>query len=129
MADKAALFKCVVPSPTERFHIPPDAHAIFSYRFVTKNIGSKYGITPCFMAKPRQGLPGNSGHMHISLVDKKTGANLFARESEDKSAPYPDLRFVSDLGRQFLAGLLDGLADVMPIVAPTVNSYKRLVEK
>ena len=56
------------------------------------------------------------------------GGNLFARDSEDTNAPFSDLRGLSDIGRQFLAGLLDGLPDIMPIVAPTVNSYKRLVE-
>ncbi|MCJ1293694.1 hypothetical protein MMC34_005249 [Xylographa carneopallida] len=104
MADKAGLFK-----------------------YVVKSMGSKFGITPCFMAKPRQGLPGNSGHMHISIVDK-SGKNLFYRGTKDDYAEYPDLEYLSDMGRQFLAGLLDGLPDVMPIVAPTVNSYKRLVE-
>ena len=79
------------------------------------------------MAKPRQGLPGNSGHMHVSIVDK-SGKNLFYRDSKDPNPPYPDLVHVSDMGRYFLAGLLDGLADVMPLIAPTVNSYKRLVE-
>jgi glutamine synthetase len=104
MADKASLFK-----------------------YVVKSLGSQYGIQPCFMAKPREGLPGNSGHMHISIVDK-AGKNLFARDATDPNPPYADLANVSDLGRHFLAGLLDGLADVMPIVAPTINSYKRLVE-
>ncbi|KIW09467.1 uncharacterized protein PV09_00347 [Verruconis gallopava] len=104
MADKASLFKLAV-----------------------KSVSSKYGITPCFMAKPRAGLPGNSGHMHISVVDK-AGKNLFVRSSEDKDAPYEDLKWISDLGRQFLAGLIDGLPDIMPILAPTINSYKRLVE-
>ncbi len=79
------------------------------------------------MAKPRQNLPGNSGHMHVSLVDS-SGKNLFYRESEDPNPPWPDVKHLSDLGRHFLAGLLEGLPDVMPIVAPTVNSYKRLVE-
>lgn len=104
MADKASLFKLVV-----------------------KSLGSKFGITPCFMAKPREGLPGNSGHMHVSIVDKE-GKNLFARGDEDKNAPYSDIRYLSDLGRHFLAGLIDGLPDIMPILAPNVNSYKRLVE-
>ena len=96
-------------------------------RLVVKSLSSKFGITPCFMAKPREGLPGNSGHMHLSIVDH-SGKNLFHRGSEDPSPPYPDLAHLSDMGRHFLAGLLDGLPDVMPIVAPTVNSYKRLVE-
>lgn len=104
MADRAALFKLAV-----------------------KSMGSKFGITPCFMAKPREGLPGNSGHMHVSMVDG-SGKNLFYRESEDKNAKWQDLRWLSDLGRYFLAGVLDGLPDIMAIVAPTVNSYKRLVE-
>ena len=79
------------------------------------------------MAKPREGLPGNSGHMHVSIVDRE-GKNLFYRGSKDSDPSYPDLAHLSDMGRHFLAGLLDGLPDVMPIVAPTVNSYKRLVE-
>lgn len=94
---------------------------------MVKSVGSQHGITPCFMAKPREGLPGNSGHMHISIKDE-SGENLFTRDCEDSDPPYPDLAHISDMGRHFLAGLLDGLPDVMPILAPTVNSYKRLVE-
>ncbi|EFQ97192.1 glutamine synthetase [Nannizzia gypsea CBS 118893] len=97
------------------------------FKYVVKSVGSKYGITPVFMAKPRQGLPGNSGHMHVSLVDA-SGANLFVRDSPDPSPPYPDLAYISDIGRYFLAGILVGLPDIMPILAPTINSYKRLVE-
>lgn len=80
------------------------------------------------MAKPVHGLPGNSGHIHISLVDSDTGCNLFARTSEDPSPAWPDIAHVSDVGRHFIAGILDGLEDVMPLLAPTINSYKRLVE-
>ncbi len=79
------------------------------------------------MAKPREGLPGNSGHMHVSIVDQQ-GNNLFYRPERDEDAEWVDIEHLSDMGRHFLAGLLDGLPDVMPLVAPTVNSYKRLVE-
>ncbi|POS84266.1 hypothetical protein EPUL_003855, partial [Erysiphe pulchra] len=98
------------------------------FKYVVKSVASKYGITPCFMAKPRYGLPGNSGHMHVSLVDMN-GKNIFAREEIDKDAEYEDIANLSDLGRYFLAGLLDGLPDIMPMFAPTINSYKRLDER
>lgn len=65
--------------------------------------------------------------MHVSLVDQG-GNNLLYRGKKDENARWPDIQYLSDIGRQFLAGLLDGLPDVMPLVAPTVNSYKRLVE-
>lgn len=119
---------------------------------MVKSLGSKYNVIPCFMAKPKEGLPGNSGHMHsrppcsinfiifsanrrnrilmvtlVSLIDGE-GKNLFARSERDPNPPYPDVAHLSDLGRHFLAGLLDGLPSIMPILAPTVNSYKRLVE-
>lgn len=97
------------------------------FKYVVKSVATKYAITPCFMAKPKTGLPGNSGHMHVSLVDK-AGKNLLFRDEPDASAPWADIANLSDLGRHFLAGLIDGLPDIMPMFAPTINSYKRLVE-
>jgi glutamine synthetase len=97
------------------------------FKYVVKSVATRHGITPCFMAKPKQGLPGNSGHMHISLVDG-SGKNLLYRGERDPAPPYPDVAYLSDMGRHFLAGILEGLPDVMPMVAPTINSYKRLVE-
>ncbi|KAI9748039.1 MAG: hypothetical protein M1815_003639 [Lichina confinis] len=108
--------------------IPQMADKACLFKYVVKSLGSKYGITPCFMAKPREGLPGNSGHMHVSLVEAGSNSNLLYREKRDVEAEWPDIEHLSDVGRHFLAGLLDGLPDVMPMVAPTVNSYKRLVE-
>lgn len=103
MADRAALFK-----------------------LSSKQLGGLHGITPSFMAKPHPGLPGTSGHIHISLVDRKSGENLFTRVEEDLAAEWPDIRFLSDLGRKLylacvqianhsLAGVLDGLPDVSSI--------------
>ncbi|KAK5988298.1 Type-1 glutamine synthetase 2 [Cladobotryum mycophilum] len=97
------------------------------FKFAARSVGVKYGITSCFMAKPKHGLPGNSGHMHISVVDKD-GKNLLARETVDENASWDDVKNLSDLGRHFLAGILLGLPDIMPLLAPNINSYKRLVE-
>lgn len=63
----------------------------------------------------------------VSLVDED-GKNIFSRSTADPNPQYPDLAHLSDLGRHFLAGLLEGLPSIMPLLAPTVNSYKRLVE-
>ncbi|KAJ4363222.1 hypothetical protein N0V83_010342 [Neocucurbitaria cava] len=92
-----------------------------------KSVGMENGITPSFMAKPIHGLPGNSGHIHISLTDSN-GKNLFAREDADLEAKWSDITHLSDIGRYFLAGVLEALPDIMPMFAPTINSYKRLVE-
>lgn len=98
------------------------------FKLAAKTVGAEYKIMPCFMAKPKQGLPGNSGHIHVSLMSEDGKTNLFTRETEDTNAKWPDIRFLSDLGRHFLAGVLEGMPDIMPIFAPNINSYKRLVE-
>lgn len=79
------------------------------------------------MAKPVAGLPGNSGHVHVSLVDLE-GTNAFVRDEPDPDPAWSDVAYLSDKGRQFLAGVLDALPDIMPLLAPNINSYKRLVE-
>ncbi|KAJ5101391.1 hypothetical protein NUU61_003613 [Penicillium alfredii] len=104
MADKVALFK-----------------------LLAKSLGVDHGVTPCFMAKPMQGLAGSSGHIHISLTDNH-GQNLFSRENPETNPQWADIAHLSDMGRHFLAGLLKALPDIMPLLAPTVNSYKRLIE-
>ena len=65
--------------------------------------------------------------IHISLTDSN-GNNLFAHETPDANAKWPDIEYLSDMGRHFLAGLLHALPNTMPLFAPTVNSYKRLVD-
>lgn len=79
------------------------------------------------MAKPIQGLPGNSGHLHVSLTTIE-GTNAFVRETLDADALWPDIAYLSDTGRHFLAGIIDALPDIMPLFAPNVNSFKRLIE-
>ncbi|KAJ6091438.1 hypothetical protein N7467_003407 [Penicillium canescens] len=103
------------------------ADKVAMFKLLTKSLGMDHGVTPCFMAKPMHGMPGSSGHIHISLADKE-GKNLFARETPEGNPQWSDIAHLSDTGRHFLAGLLDALPDIMPLFAPTVNSYKRLVE-
>ncbi|KAI7855532.1 hypothetical protein BDC45DRAFT_549446 [Circinella umbellata] len=91
-----------------------------------KQIALRHGFLACFMAKPYQDLSGCSGHIHFSLVDNKTGKNLFYPfdQSQQVSSVHPN---VSKTLVYFLAGVLHGLPSILAILAPTVNSYKRLV--
>ncbi|PCH37859.1 glutamine synthetase/guanido kinase [Wolfiporia cocos MD-104 SS10] len=101
------------------------------FKFLAKSIGMKRGVVPSFMAKPWGNLPGCSGHIHVSVRDLN-GKSLFAvsdaeLETGRANAAYPDTKFLSQEGEWFLAGVLDGLPDVMPMLVPTINGYKRLV--
>jgi glutamine synthetase len=101
------------------------------YKFLAKSVGLKHGVLPSFMAKPWGNLPGCSGHIHVSLKDGE-GRNAFSLSDVDRdrgraNAAFEDTRYLSQIGEYFLAGVLDGLPDVMPMLVPTINGYKRLV--
>lgn len=102
------------------------------FKYLAKSVGMKHGVVPSFMAKPWGNLPGCSGHTHVSLRDDQ-GRNIFAVSDAEveaggrSNALYSDTKFLSQEGEWFLAGILDGIADVMPMVVPTINGYKRLV--
>lgn len=85
-----------------------------------KEIAFQFGIMASFMAKWNQQLPGCSGHLHQSLWDENQQRNLFFDESESHK--------MSKLQQHYVAGLLYCLPHLMPMYAPTINSYKRLVE-
>ena len=85
-----------------------------------KEIACHYGIIASFMAKWNEDLPGCSGHIHQSLWDQSQQKNLFY--SGNSKAP------MSELMEHYLAGQLLCLPHILPMYAPTVNSYKRLRE-
>ncbi|MDX2002673.1 MAG: glutamine synthetase family protein [Chitinophagales bacterium] len=85
-----------------------------------KEIGQRHGVMPSFMAKWNKDLPGCSGHIHQSLWDVDKSRNLFYDAGAEHS--------MSQLMRSYMAGLLYCLPHVLPMYAPTINSYKRLVE-
>jgi glutamine synthetase len=85
------------------------------FKMGAKAIAYKHQIMASFMAKWNASLPGCSGHIHQSLWDVTQQRNLFAHESG-----------MSDLMKHYLAGQLYALPFLLPMVAPTVNSYKRL---
>jgi glutamine synthetase len=85
-----------------------------------KEIGHRFGIMPTFMAKWNADLPGCSGHIHQSLWDADRKRNLF----HDPARPH----HMSALFESYVAGQLHTMVDLLPLFAPTVNSYKRLTE-
>lgn len=85
-----------------------------------KEIAARFGIMPSFMAKWSSQLPGCSGHLHQSLWDAQGKTNLF----HDERSP----ERMSPLFRSYVAGLLQALPEILPFFAPTVNSYRRLVD-
>lgn len=85
-----------------------------------KEIAYQHGVMATFMAKWSSSLPGNGGHVHQSLWDKEGDNNLFY----DKEDPLK----MSNLMKNYIAGQLYCLPEILPMYAPTINSYKRLVE-
>ena len=90
------------------------------FKTAVKEIAYKHGIMATFMAKISENLPGCGGHVHQSLWDKNSKKNLFF---DDK-----DPNKMSDVMRSYIAGQLLCLPQILPMIAPNVNSYKRLVE-
>ncbi|KAI9594539.1 hypothetical protein BDF19DRAFT_471626 [Syncephalis fuscata] len=96
------------------------------FKTSAKQIGLLNGVITSFMAKPYGDQPGCSGHLHFSLRDITTGMNVFAVTESDE-AKEGDCTHMSATMQHFLAGMLAGLPSILAILAPTVNSYKRLV--
>src|SRR5699024_8664119 len=83
-------------------------------------VDHEYGMIATFMPKPFTDNTGNGFHYTMSLWDKDTDENLFLDENDPRGLD------LSELGYQFSAGILDHARGYMAMVAPTVNSYKRL---
>lgn len=88
------------------------------FKTAAKEIGQRFGIMPTFMAKWNSQLPGCSGHTHQSLWSGEK--NAF---HDDK-----DPLKMSGTFKSYMAGLMRCLPEILPFFAPTVNSYKRLVD-
>jgi glutamine synthetase len=85
-----------------------------------KEIAHRHGYLATFMAKVNEQLPGCSGHVHQSLWSADGKQNLFYDKKKATN--------ISSLMESYIAGQLYCLPYILPMFAPTVNSYKRLVE-
>jgi glutamine synthetase len=84
----------------------------------TKVLAQRRGWMATFMAKWSRDWPGQSGHVHVSLTDRD-GTPVF----HDSAAPHG----MSPTLRSFVAGQQALLPELLAMVAPTVNSYRRLI--
>ncbi len=85
-----------------------------------KEIAYRHGIIASFMAKWNETLPGCSGHVHQSLWSGNGKQNLFVDTDRENG--------ISELMENYIAGQLFCLPHILPMYAPNINSYKRLVE-
>jgi len=95
------------------------ADNVLTLKYTVKAIAAQNGLVASFMPKPVFGINGSGMHCHQSLFDQKTGKNLFFDPSDEFH--------LSALAKAFIAGQLEHARSLSGVVAPSVNSYKRLV--
>jgi len=92
------------------------ADSVFKFKRTVRHAAMKHNVYATFMAKPLEKEPGSAMHIHQSVVDKRTGRNLFANKDGSDSA----------LLRAHVAGLQRFLPHIMPLIAPKVIPYRLL---
>ncbi|MBM3187512.1 MAG: type I glutamate--ammonia ligase [Chloroflexi bacterium] len=97
---------------------PTADHAV-TFKYALKAVARQHGLYATFMPKPIQGINGSGMHVHQSLADPDTGENLFADPSDSYG--------LSQTAKYFIAGQLKHARAMCAVLAPLVNSYKRLV--
>jgi len=92
------------------------ADRVFLFKRTVRETALRHGIFATFMAKPMEMEPGSAMHIHQSIVDVHTGRNIFTAADGGETA----------LFKHCIAGMQKYVPLVMPMLAPYVNSYRRL---
>jgi glutamine synthetase len=93
------------------------ADQAFLFKRTVRQTAVRKGLYATFMAKPYEGEPGSAMHLHQSVVDVETGRNLFSDDNGENT----------DLFRHHIGGLQQYLTGAMLMIAPNVNSYRRII--
>ena len=88
------------------------------FKTFTKVLAQQNGLMATFMAKWSNKYPGQSGHLHISARDKNGKSVFYDKSKKD---------MISDEMRWFIGGQQKLLPELLAMVAPTCNSYTRLI--
>jgi glutamine synthetase len=93
------------------------ADKVFYFKRTLREAALKHDMYATFMAKPMGGEPGSAMHVHQSVVDAETGRNIFSNADGSPAAIF----------HHYIGGLQRYMPSAMAIVAPYVNSYRRIV--
>jgi glutamine synthetase len=93
------------------------ADQVFLFKRTMREAALRHGVYATFLAKPMENEPGSAMHIHQSLVDAKTGKNVFAGRRLEEQSP---------LFMHYLGGLQAYVPAAMAFFGPNVNSYRRL---
>jgi len=90
-----------------------------TFKYALKAVAKEHDLYATFMPKPIFGIAGSGMHTHQSLIDARTGKNVFANSQDEYG--------LSEAAQRFVAGQLAHARGMCAVLAPLVNSYKRLV--
>ena len=91
------------------------ADQVFYFNRIIREAAFNHDMFATFMAKPMRDQPGSAMHVHQSIVDARSGKNNFSDEQGAESEHF----------RHFVGGCQKHLPQVLPLMAPYVNSYRR----
>ncbi|WP_102225022.1 glutamine synthetase family protein [Acidimangrovimonas sediminis] len=94
------------------------ADEVFYFKRLIREAALRQDCFATFMAKPIEGEPGSAMHIHHSVVDTKTGKNIFSDKNGDETPAF----------LHFIGGMQRHLPAVIALLAPYVNSYRRYVK-
>ena len=95
------------------------ADRLIFYRYMVHTLAHQAGLAATFMPKPFASLTGSGLHMHSSLWDAQSGAELFADPGDPRGLG------LSEMAYHYIGGLIDHAPGLTAVLCPTVNSYKR----
>ncbi len=91
---------------------------MFYFKRLIREAAMRHQCYATFMAKPIADEPGSAMHIHHSILDKKTGANIFSDKDGGETPEF----------MHFIAGLQNHMPSALAVIAPYVNSYRRYVK-
>jgi glutamine synthetase len=94
------------------------ADQVFMFKRTIREAALKHDTYATFMAKPMQGQPGSAMHIHQSIIDRKSGRNVFTADDGGET----------DAFFHFIGGMQKHVPSSLVMFAPYVNSYRRLTQ-